>query len=536
MDIFTFNKSFLSHLNLQEKQMYVNGLHQSLFPIDYSPLFSMILNHDKNSISHYLLYGHDLNQYNLKGLCLIHLIILLICHNSEYLKYLEFFLKMGASPNTKTFFFIKTKLLIMNSLQLLEYILSTKDLSDFPFHLKYTPLSKESLFSIYLLLYIYECDIYSISEWNQCHSMTVDQIKYFFNQYLQLLSSQSSSQLLSSQSSSQSSPQLISQLYPQSSSQSSPQSTSESLLQSTLQLYIHYYWKIYWNQNSVIERHLYLTQHYQHIQYPIKHCLLDGIYINQTFEEKDILQQVCQYEFLGILLENKIYYFHCEILPHLLKSQRHPLTQEFLDIDCLLQCFHYLERIGCLRFNPERHIHFPFLFSQTLSQPFDLYVEKIKYIYEFIKIINPYSNILLLKKFTMYETEYFYLQLHYHYPSLFPFESNQYPFSLVDQIIYCFQSDYNSIYFVSHYFDEIYNDIQLYKKINDIFIQKKLSFICDFYEAILLLEIFEIMMEQFGSFQMYEFMIVWEKILLLYTLQYPNIDQESVSFPLLLNS
>lgn len=484
MDTFIFNENFLSSLSLHEKYLHVNGIKSSLFLNDYSPLFSFVLSNDLNSIRHYILFGHDLNKYNLKGLNLLHLIIILICHDSKYIKSLEYFLKLGANPNLKTFIFISNQLQIFNCLELFEYIITNQTIEPFQLPFQYNILNIYETMHVYLLLYIYNIEIYQLHPLNPCHFFKLSQINQDYLNYYECL-----------------------------------------------YFYLHLYWKIYINNNNLLKRHLILIKNYNHIKYPKSFKINDGIYINKSFDEN--LNNVHSYEFLNLNHFNKCYYFHLEFLSYLILTNTNPLNNEHFDIKQKIKLLNYLEKFGNHSYNPDRHLNYPFLFSQEFKKP-DLIKDQLLYIEEFIKIINPYTNILLLNKLNEFEILYYSLQLQ----NLNEFfqQTNQLN-NLLSQIIKSFhqESFENFIYIVSYCFDEIYIDIQMYKKIVNIFNNKKLQFIMDFYEAILILEIFELFNEHFGSFNIYEFISYWEKILILFSIHNMSLLNET-TFPLLLLS
>jgi hypothetical protein len=481
MDTFIFDINFLSELSAYEKKMRVNGLNQSLFLLDYSVLLSFIFSKDLNSIRHYLLLGHDLNKYSLKGLSILHIVLLLIFHDIQYIEIFEYFLKCGANPNIKTFIFIQNQLKVMNCIELFEYIMDTKDVSPFSFHsiqLVYKELSESDIMKIYLLLYIYETDIYEIHSLNLYHYVKVFDIERIWIEN-----------------------------------------------NASLRNYLYTYWKIYINDDNLYDRHLILSTHFESIPYPRVNVLKKGIYINRNFEETN--HQISDYEFVEIIENDSSYFFHLDFIPALILSKVNPITNQELSIQQLIQCLFHLESFGNLTYNPLKHSYYPYLFETQLKTKNEI-KDKIQYIYEFVKLLNPYSNFLFIKNWKDYEIQFYSFQL-YHYNSNFVIVKNIN--ELLYNIIHFIQTDENYIYIINHCYEEVYQDLDNYNKIKKIFNQKNLEFIFDFYEAILILEIFELLMEKFKNFLINEFIFFWEKILYLYSLEF-NLNNHT--FPLLL--
>jgi hypothetical protein len=480
MKTFNFNSMFLNHLSNDEKKLFVNGIDQSLFLIDYTPLFSFVLNDDMDKIRHYIIYGHDLNKYSLKGLNILHLIIILLFSDYyKYIKYFEYFLKIGASPNLKTFIFIKKKLYILNCIEFFEYILQNKNIDIFKLNLTFKMLSNDEIFNIYLLLYIYETDIYLIN-CEKCHYFKINEIDQH------LLNNNDS-----------------------------------------LNLYIHLYWKIFIDKTSLYDRNLILSKYFDKIKYPRNYPLNNGIYINQLLNDEN--NQICSYEFYEY--KGKInYYFHFELLNNIILTKLNPLNNQEIDLYEIINILDYLEKFGNFKFNVDRHLNFPFLFKNDIKTK-NLIKDKLIYIHDFIKNVNPYTNILLLKNLNKHEISYISLNLKNN-NGININQTNELN-NLLDEIIFEFQNNYNIIYTISHYFEESYNEILFYNKLKELFQYKNIAFIADFYEAILILEVFELLSEKIGYFNIHEFIFIWEKILILYSLEF-NVSENS--FPLLLMS
>jgi len=474
-----------------------NGVDRKGMPSQNTPL--MILWRQKiiptDAIEKLLLLGADIDLFGLNGLNSLFMILLLLFYDKAYLNYLDYWLSLGANPNKNYIYKCKT---CLNSLEFFLFLLNNNDWNLNDFKLDFYTSEKKTLTDleikrviISLLLFNVELPIINMNRYvEECRNLNIYNIC-----------------------------QDMLDVYP------------------LLEKKLYHIWNISFPISNFYMRHKFLSKYY-HLILKMEDIGLNDeensiIYTSSTTKQYYKLnktQLYCLYE------NDKNFYFSSDLIPFMIKNGKNPLTNNIIPPDIKKKWIKklVLENPPFEYKSLEESINsFPDIFFNKTKLEDEIYL--IEYLYNLIYTIHPYTNIMSLlnwnDKIIKYAikiiTDPPYSLLHFKdVQNLHEFLLTLYKYILMEDSF-----DYiNKIHFS---LEEINEDYKVYHSIQSIFKKSKVDFIYVFHDAIMIPDVFDLLIERIGIFDISEMSLFYEKIC---KIRYLELNLTEDTFPILIEN
>jgi len=487
----------IQHLALLEHTDYernriINGLNSRGIPAPSTPLMLLWMQKkiDIHAIEELISMGADINLHGRNGFNPLFVILSYIFFNPDYIEYLEYWLSIGANPN-KIFIHQKTS---FNSLEFFLHCLRTpdeNDISRFPHQHTKIRLSQKSIQRVLIALLCFNVELPVINPFHPdvdyCRSLTIYTI-------------------------------------------------SESLLAENpiLEKKLYHLWGISFPISDFFLRHKFLANHYH---------IIPEVDISQSLEDHEILfsfpydKIVCQNkeQYFFLIEGPKKYYFPSEIIPHIIQSGKNPLTNEPIRGEIKKKWLRILSSIHpsfeCKTLNDSISF-FPTIFTNNTRLSEEIYL--IEYLHHRIVPIHPYTSIMHMRNWDKKKIKYaveIIVEAPYQlvkFNQCTSLKNFLYTLFAYDEGTDSFFDVLNTIHF---FIEDVLADVDNYQMVLNACKKCKSDFIYSFYDAIMIPDIFEIIVERIGILDITEMRNVFARLCKIHYI-YEDLSEDTI--PILL--
>lgn len=448
-----------------------------------------------DAIEKLLLLGADIDFFGSNGLNSLFIILLLLFYDKSYINHLDYWLSLGANPNKNYIYKCKT---CLNSLEFFLFLLNNDDWNLDSFKLNFIHSEKLCLTEleikriiISLLIFNVELPVINTDRYvEECRNINIYNISNDMLNYY---------------------PMLEKKLY--------------------------HVWNISFPISDFYMRHKFLSK-YAHLILKDEDIVLHDeentiIYTSSTTKQYYKLNKSRLY----LLYENdKNFYFSSDLIPFMIKNGKNPLTNNSIPIDVRKNWIQklVLENPPFEYKSLEESIQsFPNLFFNKTKLDDEIYL--IEYLYNLIYTIHPYTNIMNLLNWNQKVIQYAIKIMTEGPYSLLHFKDvqNLHEFLLTIYNYILTEDSFDYINKIHFSLEEINEDYKVYHSIQSIFKKSKVDFIYVFHEAIMIPDVFDILIERIGVFDMNEMSLFYEKIC---KIRYLELDLTEDTFPILIQN
>jgi len=463
----------------QELFSHINGLDNFGLPILWSPIILLMKQETfhKEAFKLLITHGANIDQAGKKGFNALYIIIMYIFLDKNYIDHLEWWLNVGANPNTK----------IM--------------------------LGKEILTPLEFFLYLY-----SLESWKS--SYFLDNIKEFACTGQQLEIEEFQTIIYTFLCYGCENPEYYNHPIFESCRNLPLNQINKKLLKKfpLLEYKLRDFYKMPSNIPNFWTRHLYLSKKFNKTltKKPIQFEPSD-IVVNPYFSDD---YQTPKDQYIFYPENNKNFYFISSMIPKLIQSGTNPCTNTRIPFNIKWDWIQELDtkRYFTYKTLEENKQLFPHLFSCP-EKP-NLIITLGEMLHKIISKVHPYTSIINVRRWKPFEIEYMSSIL---YEAPYLMSKLKDVFDLEKFLLVCMEYMYedteNTINKLHFGIEDISEDLKVYYSSTKFFTENSLSFQFSFFEAMLHTDIYNLLKDRIGYYSFYDMGHLWYKICTVYSLE-----------------
>jgi len=463
----------------QELFSHINGLDNFGLPILWSPIILLMKQETfhKEAFKLLITHGANIDQAGKKGFNALYIIIMYIFLDKNYIDHLEWWLNVGANPNTK----------IM--------------------------LGKEILTPLEFFLYLY-----SLESWKS--SYFLDNIKEFACTGQQLEIEEFQTIIYTFLCYGCENPEYYNHPIFESCRNLPLNQINKKLLKKfpLLEYKLRDFYKMPSNIPNFWTRHLYLSKKFNKTltKKPIQFEPSD-IVVNPYFSDD---YQTPKDQYIFYPENNKNFYFISSMIPKLIQSGTNPCTNTRIPFNIKWDWIQELDtkRYFTYKTLEENKQLFPHLFSCP-EKP-NLIITLSEMLHKIISKVHPYTSIINVRRWKPFEIEYMSSIL---YEAPYLMSKLKDVFDLEKFLLVCMEYMYedteNTINKLHFGIEDISEDLKVYYSSTKFFTENSLSFQFSFFEAMLHTDIYNLLKDRIGYYSFYDMGHLWYKICTVYSLE-----------------
>jgi len=463
----------------QELFSHINGLDNFGLPILWSPIILLMKQETfhKEAFKLLITHGANIDQSGKKGFNALYILIMHIFQDKNYIDHLEWWLNVGANPNTKIM--LGKEILTPLEFFLYLYSLESWKSSDFLDNIKEfactgQQLEIEEFQTIIYTFLCYGCEnpeYYNHPIFESCRNLPLNQIN-----------------------------KKLLKKFP------------------LLEYKLRDFYKMPSNIPNFWTRHLYLSKKFNKTltKKPIQFEPSD-IVVNPYFSDD---YQTPKDQYIFYPENNKNFYFISSMIPKLIQSGTNPCTNTRIPFNIKWDWIQELDtkRYFTYKTLEENKQLFPHLFSCP-EKP-NLIITLSEMLHKIISKVHPYTSIINVRRWKPFEIEYMSSIL---YEAPYLMSKLKDVFDLEKFLLVCMEYMYedteNTINKLHFGIEDISEDLKVYYSSTKFFTENSLSFQFSFFEAMLHTDIYNLLKDRIGYYSFYDMGHLWYKICTVYSLE-----------------